>query len=478
MSYAIADRYSDPTLSNANLPSPKPYGGRNGEPARANAAKPPASLLILWALALVTLLFGHYQIAARMNLPYKGLTVLVVLIMPLTAGFVSMMTKRPVVYLFLFEAVLLLGCLTGYTGSPGDLLRVGSQPVVFLRVLPFMLCGYTLALYPKYERWFLGILLVLFTIVSIPDILTMSSGTMQGLTRDRFLTERYDSQSARGILVAYVNMSVVGLLMAIAALRLWDSNRQATRIIMAVPQMILASTSITAGFTAAVVLLFWSVGLAILTAPVRTFRSRLLTCFVLLASVPLAYVGIKVAAETVGGSMAKIYSRLEGVRRSFFDVDSADVNEATSGRTALAQRSINSFLRSPLVGMGRGSATSDFGGDTETIGGHSYLLDSLGQRGLLGTLPLLLALWGFGATEWRVWVRERSWRSSSMLTFLLTWVVAIIINPYFLGYLALNSFVFLLFGFILGDGQRATVSAKPTARWRPVPASLPMPRIA
>jgi hypothetical protein len=478
MSYAIADRYSDPHLPAATPASRQPYIGTQGDPGRSQVIKPPTSLVIMWVLALVTLLFGHYQIAARLNLPYKGLTVLVVLLMPLTPGFVAMLTKRPVVYLLLFEAVLLIGCLTGYTGSPGDLVRVGSQPVVFLRVLPFMLCGYTLALYPKYERWFLGVLLVVFTVISIPDILTISSGALRGLNRDRFLTDRYDAQSATGILVAFVNMSVVGLLMAIAGLRLWDSKGRSTKILMTIPQVILASTSISAGFTAAVVLLFWSIGCAILTAPIRTFRARLLTCVVLLVSVPLGYTGIKFAAESVGGSVAKIYGRLEGLRRSVFDVDGADVNAATSGRTGLAQRSINSFVRSPLIGMGRGSATSDFGGDTETIGGHSYLLDSLGQRGLLGTLPLLLALWGFGVTEWKVWMRERSWRSSSMLTFLLTWVVAIIINPYFLGYLALNSFVFLLFGFILGDGQRAAVAAKPLARWRPVPVSLPVPRIA
>jgi hypothetical protein len=478
MSNAMAERYSLPLSSEAAPISQRLYGEIQQGRGNATLSKPPASVIILWALSLATLLIGHYQIAARLNLPYKALTVLVVLVMPLTAGFVSMLTKRPVLYLLLFEAVLVLGCLTGYTGSPGDLFRVGSQPVVFLRVLPFMLCGYTLALYPKYERWFLGVLLVLFTVISIPDIVTISSGALRGLNRDRFLTDRYDAASATGILVAFVNMSVVGLLMAIAGLRLWDSKRRSTKVLMAIPQVILASTCISAGFTAAVVLLFWSVGCAILTAPIRTFRARLLTCVMLLVSVPLAYTGLKVAAESVGGAVAKIYSRLEGLRRSVFDVDGADVNLATSGRTGLAQRSINSFVRSPLVGMGRGSATSDFGGDTDTIGGHSYLLDSLGQRGFLGTLPLLLALWGFGVTEWRVWVRERSWRSSSMLTFLMTWMVAIVINPYFLGYLALNSFVFLLFGFILGDGQRVAVAAKPMARWRPVPASLPVPRIA
>ena len=41
-----------------------------------------------------------------------------------------------------------------------------------------------------------------------------------------------------------------------------------------------------------------------------------------------------------------------------------------------------------------------------------------------------------------------------MLTIMLMWIVAMIINPYFLGYLALNCIVFLCFGLILGDAVR------------------------
>ena len=123
----------------------------------------------------------------------------------------------------------------------------------------------------------------------------------------------------------------------------------------------------------------------------------------------------------------------------------------------MAARSMASFARSPLIGLGRGRAVSEKGGDTETIGGHSFLLDSLGQRGLLGTLPLIMALVSLARVPWQCMRREPSWRASASLTFVLTWVVAITINPYFLGYLALNSVVFLWFGFILGDGQRVAI---------------------
>jgi hypothetical protein len=92
---------------------------------------------------------------------------------------------------------------------------------------------------------------------------------------------------------------------------------------------------------------------------------------------------------------------------------------------------------------------------SDTIGGHSYLLDSLGQRGLLGTFPLLVVLGSFVMTAYRNFCTARgSWREAAMLTIMPMWIIAMIINPYFLGYLALNCVVFLCFGLILGDAVR------------------------
>jgi hypothetical protein len=41
-----------------------------------------------------------------------------------------------------------------------------------------------------------------------------------------------------------------------------------------------------------------------------------------------------------------------------------------------------------------------------------------------------------------------------MLAVMPMWIVAMIINPYFLGYLALNCVIFFSFGLILGDSDR------------------------
>ena len=124
----------------------------------AAVPRPSTALIVFWTVAFATVIFGHYQMSYRFNLPYKALTVLVCVLAPLTPGFMSLLSKRCVYYLLLFELILIAGCLTGYTGSPSDLIRVASQPVVMLRVFPFMLCGYTLAAYPRSERWFIGLL--------------------------------------------------------------------------------------------------------------------------------------------------------------------------------------------------------------------------------------------------------------------------------------------------------------------------------
>jgi hypothetical protein len=408
-------------------------------------------------VSLLTLIFGHYQISGRLNLPYKVMTILVVLLAPLTPGFMSLLGKRQVLYLLLFELVLIAGCLTGYTGSPTDLFRVGSQPVVFLRVFPFMLCGFTLAAYPQSERRFVATLVGLFAAITLPDALILFQGTASGKLRERFLTDAYDQASAQALISAMVNVSVAGLLLALAGCRIYDSRRRLARWLIAIPQAVLVSLSVTAGFTAALVLMAWCGITSILFAPARTLRFRILLILGLGLAVPLGFYALQTAAGETGGSLAKIYRRVDGLRRMATGRDIEDSTEVTSGRFELAAHSLASFFRSPLVGLGRGRQGSEHGGDTDTIGGHSFLLDSLGQRGLIGTLPLIMWLWSLTSLSWKCLSRERSWRASSGLSFVLTWVVAITINPYFLGYLALNSIVFLWFGFILGDGNRVSM---------------------
>jgi hypothetical protein len=414
--------------------------------------------MVFWVVCLITLVMSHYALAGRLNLPYKLMTVLVVAIAPFTAGFVNLFSKRAVLWLLLFELVLIIGCLTGYTGTPSELIGVSADPIVMVRVFPFMLCGYTLAQYPRTEKAWMAWLVVLFAILTLPDAAAFARGSLQGLNRERLLTGRFDEASANAILSGYVNLTVVCLIMSLLGIRLWDLVKRHWRWLCAAAQAALASVCVTAGFTAAALLLLVSIGLLGITAPVRTLRFRLAVLGSSVIAIICFWAAFGAIAENTGGSFGQIFRRLEGLRRTVIAGEvTKDTAEASSGRVQLGMISIRSFLKSPLIGLGMGAGASDEikGHLSNTIGGHSYILDSLGQRGLLGTFPLLAALGSFLLTAYRNFKKAPgSWRESAMLTIMPMWIVAMIINPYFLGYLALNCVVFLCFGLILGDAVR------------------------
>ena len=425
--------------------------------SNADLGRPSAALVVFWVVCLVLAVVSHYAISGRLNLAYRAVTVLVILLTPFTPGFFSLFQKRAVIWLMLFELVLIVGCLTGYTGAPSDLVSVNADPIVMLRALPFLLCGLTLSRFPRAEKRWIFALLVLFTMVQLPDAVTFARGSMAGLRRERILTEAFDEASANAILSGYYNLSVACLIIAILGNRLRDLVTRYWRWLLVALQCILASVCFTAGYTAAALLFFISIGLLGVTAPVRTLRFRLTVLGGVAILIPTLWLGLAAVAQDARGSFGQIFRRLDGLRVALFTGEvTKDTSKATSGRLELGRISLRSFLASPLIGLGKGRASSEIKGhDSDTIGGHSYILDSLGQRGLLGSLPLLAALWCFLATAYRNLRRApSSWRTSAMVTIMPMWIVAMIINPYFLGHIALNHIVFLCFGLILGDAAR------------------------
>ena len=436
-------------------PFPAPASPRTG--SAGYEGRPSGSLIVLWVVCLITMLMSHYAFAARLNLPYKIMTLVVVAITPFTTGFVNLFNKRAVLWLLLFELVLIIGCLTRYTGHPSDLISVHSDPIVMIRVFPFLLCGYTIAQFPRYEKRWMFWLLAVFAILTLPDAASFARGSLQGLRRDRLLSERFDEASAIAVLTGYVNLSLVCLIIAILGNRLRDLMRRYWRWPLAGLQIALASVCITAGFTAAALLLVVSLALLVITVPVRTLRFRLVAVTAAIAILPLFWVAFGSLAESTGGTLGQVFRRLDGLRKAVVSREITDeTSKSTSGRLELGLISLRSFVKSPLIGLGMGKESEDIKGHiSDTIGGHSYILDSLGQRGLIGTFPLLAALGSLLITAYRNFrLAPGSWRESAMLTIMPMWILAMIINPYFLGYLALNCIAFLCFGLILGDAVR------------------------
>jgi hypothetical protein len=425
------------------------------------ASKPSGSLVVFWMICLVTLIMSHYAISARLNIPYKIMTILVVLLAPFTTGFFNLFGQRAIRWLLVYEAVLVVGCLTGYTGDPVDLLGVSAEPIVMVRVFPFLLCGFTLALYPQVEKKWMLALVLGYALLTVPDAIIFGRGSFAGVSRGRLLTGTYDEASARAVLSGYVNLSVLCLFVALAASRLRDLLSRFWRVVVLIAQGVLASVSLISGFTAAVVLLLLSMAVLGVTAPVRTLRFRLLVMGIA-ATVALVFSIVVISVgQQKGGALGRVASRLDGLRKAVSTREvTSETSVATSGRLRLAQISVRSFVKSPLVGLGKGRESSEVKGhDSDTHGGHSYLLDSLAKRGLLGTGPLLMALGTLLMMAYRNFRRAPgSWRESAMLTIMIVWIAAMIINPYFLGYISLNSFVFMLFGMILGDSRRLQAS--------------------
>lgn len=430
--------------------------------ALAPAKRPSGSLRVFWVVCLVTLIMSHYAIAARLNLPYKVMTIVVVVLAPFTAGFLNVVSCRTVLWLLVFEAVLILGVLTGYTGRPTDLISVSAEPIVMVRVLPFLLCGFTLAQYPSVERKWLLVLLLGYALLTLPDALIFGSGSFSGVRRDRLLTQSYDQDSAGAVLVGYVDLSVVCLLVSLLAIRLRDQLGRFWRSAVLVAQGVLASICVTAGFTAALILLMFSLTVLGFTAPVRTLRRRLVFMGIAVPAVLLVFSLVVSLGQQKGGALGQVASRLNSLRKAVSTREvTSETSDATSGRLALAAVSMRSFFKSPIIGLGKGEGGSSEikGLKSTTHGGHSYLLDSLAKRGLIGTLPLLMTFGSLLFAAYRNFRRAPgSWRESAMLTIMIVWIMATVINPYFLGYIALNSVVFLIFGMILGDSCRLKVS--------------------
>lgn len=452
------------TTRASSLPAGSPtadWSGWAAAPARwiSRARAVPPSLPAFWFVSALTLLVAHYQIWQRFNVGYRIIGALVVLMMPVTAGLVRMLGRPAVIWLLVFEAVMVVNMLMGRYLTPGDLLATASHPVQLLRCLPLMLCGYTLAKYPRAEtRFMLGVAFI-YWLFSIPEVIGFVRGAQTGLGRNEQYAQTFgyeDLRQGEAYVGAFIYFTPLLLFFAISLMRLYPLVSRKWVVWIIVAQLTFLTVALLSGFGAVLAVVVVALCLTALLAPVKTLRYRLglLTvaggALVILDFIRNYFVGfggrgaVSLAFLKVSKLIAALFSE-----NTFGDAAS-ELEFGSSYRTRLIADSFRTFLENPVAGHG----LAEYG--DLAVGGHSFIADSAAIFGLIGLVPITAF---FGYLLIRLWRARKadklSWAIASSQIFVLSFIFGNIVNPYFLGMLSLSYFEFFFLGLALADGEIA-----------------------
>jgi hypothetical protein len=427
--------------------------------AVAGARAIPSSLPPFWIACALTLIVAHYQLWGRLNIVYKIMGTVVVVMMPFTAGFTRLVSFPAVLWLLAFELVMVANMFVGRYFTVSSLFTTASAPVILLRSLPFMLCGYTLARHLNWQRRFLLFVGAVYWLFAIQDARGFITGAREQLGRaEQYAqTQGFDDTKIGSMYVgAFTYFAPLMLFFAIALFRLYPSLSKGWKLFVIVMQVTFTIVAVLSGFGATTVMAFLAIILLAIYAPVKTVGWRLYylgisgaiyAAFELVRRQLLAQGGKGAAGE----AFAKFSQLVAGVFSSGPAEDiAASLEAASSKRTTLLLTSLKTFLRNPLTGHGLTGSTD------MAVGGHSFMFDTAAIFGLAGLVPILVF---FGLISWGLWRAQKmggpSWPPSSSRIFLFTLLAGLVMNPYFLSLLSLSYFLFLLLGFALADADAA-----------------------
>lgn len=454
--------------SSLHRPLPNPAGAAAGWVARAKAV--PASLPPFWIICGLTLLVAHYHLWGRMNVAYKGLGAIVVAMALVSAGFARMLSRPAMLWLLLFELVMVVNMLMGRFYDVSALLSTSSPPIVLLRCIPMMLCGYTLAKHPARERTFLLVIAAAYWLMCIPDFFGFISGAQGGLDRaqQQIATQGINAdinvrQWAQAYVSCFIYFSPLLLFFAIELFRIYPVVSRQMRVAVMVVQVTFVITAVFSGFGAVVLMTGVACVLFGVFAPVKSLGYRMRWLAVGAAGVGLLEV-VRQAFFTsanrsaAGQGFAKAAAIVTGL---FYRQEGVDLVEqmslGSSNRSVLLWQSIETFLRHPIVGFG-------FQEDRSEVGGHSFFFDTAASFGVIGLIPAVaffgLLILGLRAARKRV---PASWPLAASTIFVWTLVLGLVINPYLLEMLSLSYFLFLFLGMALSDTE-AVASPRPVVR--------------
>jgi hypothetical protein len=437
---------------------------RTGGVVRAGTL--PGSLPPFWIVCGLTLVVAHYQLWGRFNLAYKGLGVVVVLMAVASAGFARMLSRPQVLCLLAFQVVMIGNMVLGRFYDLSALFTTSSPPIILFRCLPMMLCGYTIARYPRQQRTFFLVIATIYWLFCIPDLVGFLSSTRGGLDRSmqQIQTQELDGminarQWAQSYLSCFIYFAPLLLFFAIALLRIYPLVSRRMLFYLIVMQVTFMATAVLAGFGAGILLSVTSIALFGIFAPVRSFGYRAVwigiaaICLGLLDSIRVALfsTGNRSAA---GQAFAKVTSLLTGIFDRTSGQDLVEQLQAgSSNRAMLLWQSFESFIRHPLVGVG-------FHEDSTEVGGHSFFGDSAAAFGLVGFVPIaaffLLIMAGLSRARRRA---PTSWAIAASQIYMWTLMLGLVVNPYLLEMLSLSYFLFFFLGLALADTELPAVHA-------------------
>lgn len=441
--------------------------------AIASARDLPNSLPPFWIACALTLIVAHYQLWGRFNIVYKIMGTVVVVMMPFTAGFWRLISRPAVIWLLVFEFVMVANMLVGRYFTLSSLFTTASAPVILIRSLPFLLCGYTLARHLKWQRRFLLFVGAVYWLFAIQDARGFIAGTREQLGRaEQYAqTQGFDDNRIGSMYAgAFVYFAPLMLFFAIGLLRLYPSLSKRWRLFVMVMQATFTIVAVLSGFGATTVMAFLAIILLAIYAPVKTVGWRLYYLGVsgaIYAAFELVRRGL--LAQGGKGAAGEAFAKFSQLLSGIFSNTPAEelatsLEKASSMRTTLLLTSLDTFLRNPLMGHGF-SGASDM-----TVGGHSFFFDTAAIFGLVGLVPILAFFILLSFSLWRARAAGgSSWPPSSSTIFLFTLLAGLVMNPYFLSLLSLSYFLFLLLGFALADAD-AAARAGPLATARPRPA--------
>ena len=425
----------------------------------------PNSLPPFWIACALTLIVAHYQLWWQLNTGYKIMGTVVVVMMPFTAGFFRLVSRPAVLWLLAFEAVMVANMLIGRYYTLSSLFTTASAPVILIRSLPFLLCGYTLAGHLNWQRRFLLFVGAVYWLFAIQDARGFIAGARNQLGRAETYTQTQGLDDTRigSIYVgAFTYFAPLMLFFAIGLFRLYPSLSKRWKLFVLVMQVTFTIVAVLSGFGATMVMAFLAIILLAIYAPVKTVGWRIYSlgvtgaiyaAFELVRRQLLAQGGKGAAGE----AFAKFSQLLSGLFSTAPANDAAvSLEAATSMRSTLLLTSFDTFTSNPLLGHGF-SGASDL-----AVGGHSFLFDTAAIFGLAGLVPILTFFILISFSLWRArTVGGPSWPPSSSTIFLFTLMAGLVMNPYFLSLLSLSYFIFLLLGFAIADGEAA--AARPSS---------------